>query len=55
MWQHDFYGSHYDRLLDIKDKYDPDDIFYCPTCVGSARWAQNHLPGKDYGPLCRSN
>ncbi|OQU95118.1 hypothetical protein CLAIMM_01367 [Cladophialophora immunda] len=36
-WKADFYGGprHYARLLDIKRKYDPRGLFYCPTCVGS--------------------
>ncbi|KAI1647062.1 FAD-binding domain-containing protein [Daldinia loculata] len=33
-----FYGAHYEKLLDIKQKYDPDDIFYAKTAVGSDRW-----------------
>ncbi|KAI4858739.1 FAD-binding domain-containing protein [Hypoxylon rubiginosum] len=43
-----FYGDHYQRLLQIKDKYDPDDIFYAQTAVGSDRWKEN-LDGR----LCR--
>ncbi|KAI1338181.1 FAD binding domain-containing protein [Xylariaceae sp. FL0016] len=35
-----FYGSHYDQLLSIKNKYDPKDIFYAKTAVGSDSWAQ---------------
>lgn len=35
-----FYGGHYDRLLAIKQKYDPDEIFYATTAVGSGRWEQ---------------
>ncbi|KAI8626126.1 FAD binding domain-containing protein [Xylariaceae sp. FL1651] len=35
-----FYGAHYSKLLSIKNKYDPKDIFYAKTAVGSDRWAQ---------------
>lgn len=35
-----FYGGHYNRLLEIKQKYDPDDLFYAKTAVGSDRWEQ---------------
>ncbi|KAI0129237.1 FAD-binding domain-containing protein [Hypoxylon sp. NC0597] len=35
-----FYGDHYERLLAIKMKYDPDNIFYAKTAVGSDRWEQ---------------
>jgi len=34
-WQVDFYGSNYNNLHSIKQKYDPCSAFYCPTCVGS--------------------
>ena len=39
-WQTSFYGSHYERLLAIKHKYNPDGIFYARTGVGSERWEQ---------------
>ncbi|KAI2467567.1 FAD-binding domain-containing protein [Annulohypoxylon bovei var. microspora] len=35
-----FYGGNYGKLLAIKNKYDPDDIFYAKTAVGSDRWEQ---------------
>ncbi|KAL4803340.1 hypothetical protein BDV18DRAFT_166365 [Aspergillus unguis] len=54
-WKVDFYGeTNYNRLLGIKEKYDPEGIFYCPKCVGSTSWRQENLPGKVYGPLCKS-
>lgn len=38
-WQVDFYGAeHYPRLLSIKSKWDPRDVFYATTAVGSERW-----------------
>lgn len=37
-WTKDFYGAHYERLLEIKQAVDPCGVFYCPTCVGSAQW-----------------
>lgn len=43
-----FYGSNYGRLRGIKKHYDPHDLFYCPTCVGSAEWTV-----KDDGRLCQ--
>lgn len=39
-WQEVFYGENYERLLSIKDKYDPQGIFYGWTAVGSERWKQ---------------
>lgn len=47
-WQINFYGEHYERLLEIKQKRDPEGIFYCPTCVGSAAWKED-----EGGRLCR--
>lgn len=46
-WQKTFYGTNYDKLLQIKKKYDPEDIFYALTAVGSEPWVQ-----KDDGRLC---
>ncbi|KAK3176612.1 hypothetical protein OEA41_007935 [Lepraria neglecta] len=37
-WQETFYGVNYPRLLAIKAKYDPNDIFYAATAVGSDGW-----------------
>ncbi|CAK4031503.1 isoamyl alcohol oxidase [Lecanosticta acicola] len=48
-YEEDFYGSHYNRLRRIKRELDPDDVFYCQTCVGSHSWVQ-----VEKGQLCRS-
>lgn len=48
-FQQVFYGSNYGRLRAIKDKYDPDGIFYAITAVGSEAWT----PAED-GRLCRT-
>ncbi|CAE7160076.1 unnamed protein product [Rhizoctonia solani] len=34
-WKKSFFGSHYDRLLEIKQKVDPKGLFTCNRCVGS--------------------
>ncbi|KAF2114264.1 FAD/FMN-containing protein [Lophiotrema nucula] len=47
-YEADFYGAHYQRLREIKREYDPHDVFYCRTCVGSSEWTQH-----DDGRLCR--
>lgn len=44
-----FYGSNYAAHLAAKLKYDPEHVFYCPTCVGSEVWIG--LPDE---PLCRA-
>ncbi|PVH92519.1 FAD-binding domain-containing protein [Periconia macrospinosa] len=36
-----FYGPHYDKLSHIKSIYDPNDIFYARTAVGSDRWFED--------------
>ena len=48
-WKEDFYGTQWARLGDIKNKYDPDSVFYCQTCVGSENWFEND----GGGALCR--
>lgn len=34
-WKTQYWGGHYDRLLGIKKKWDPDNFFTCLHCVGS--------------------
>ena len=48
-WQQAFYGTNYERLREIKDKYDPEHIFYAITAVGSEYWSQ-----KPDGRLCKT-
>lgn len=40
-----FYGNNYDTLLSIKNKYDPEGLFYALTAVGSEKWA-SRLDGR---------
>ena len=47
-WKQDFYGENYDKLRRVKGRYDPHDVFYARTAVGSDEWAV----GGD-GRLCR--
>ncbi|KIK69142.1 hypothetical protein GYMLUDRAFT_35210 [Collybiopsis luxurians FD-317 M1] len=48
-WKNAFYGKHYDRLLSIKDKWDPDQVLYAPIAVGGDRWEE-----MEDGRLCRA-
>ncbi|VZH90601.1 unnamed protein product [Fusarium fujikuroi] len=48
-WQWSFWGPNYARLRDIKEKYDPKGLLWCPQCVGSEDWVQRHD-----GRLCRA-
>ncbi|KAJ5806050.1 uncharacterized protein N7503_003652 [Penicillium pulvis] len=47
-FQRVFYGSNYDALRKVKSKYDPHDIFYAKTAVGSAEWRE-----REDGRLCK--
>jgi FAD/FMN-containing dehydrogenase len=38
-WQESFWGSNYAKLLGVKDKYDPDGLFFVHHGVGSERWS----------------
>ncbi|PLB47470.1 FAD binding domain-containing protein [Aspergillus steynii IBT 23096] len=54
-FQQSFYGDHYDRLLRLKRKLDPYDVFWAATAVGSDRWTvktEDGLPTEN-GKLCR--
>ncbi|KAG9077466.1 hypothetical protein FS749_010633, partial [Ceratobasidium sp. UAMH 11750] len=35
LWKNAFFGNHYDQLLKIKRKVDPEGLFTCNRCVGS--------------------
>ena len=47
-WKKTFYGCHYKKHLRTKEKYDPERLFYCPTCVGSEAFVD-----RPDGALCR--
>lgn len=38
-WQRAFWGENYEKLMRIKQKYDPFGLFYCHHCVGSEQWS----------------
>jgi FAD/FMN-containing dehydrogenase len=38
-WQKSFWGSNYPRLRQIKDKYDPNGLFFVHHGVGSEDWS----------------
>ena len=38
-WRAAFWGPNYERLLAVKDTYDPDDLFIVHHGVGSERWS----------------
>ncbi|KAJ8059942.1 hypothetical protein OCU04_011561 [Sclerotinia nivalis] len=47
-WKHDFFGTSYNRLLEIKQKYDPTGSLYVLSAVGSDEWDYD----LDTGKLC---
>jgi FAD/FMN-containing dehydrogenase len=47
LYLQDFYGQNLLKLQAVKAKYDPQSVFYCPTCVGSDKWAEDNT-----GRLC---
>ncbi|RGP62645.1 putative isoamyl alcohol oxidase [Fusarium sporotrichioides] len=48
-WQETFYGVNYDKLVQIKKKYDPEHLFYATVAVGSEAWNV-----ADNGRMCRT-
>jgi hypothetical protein len=54
-FQHSFYGDGYDRLLRIKRSWDPWNLFYAVTAVGSESWYVEGTRGlpTQQGRLCR--
>ncbi|ORY11333.1 putative isoamyl alcohol oxidase [Clohesyomyces aquaticus] len=49
-WKEEFYGGNYERLREVKRRWDGEDLFYATTAVGSDEW----VVGGD-GRLCRAN
>jgi hypothetical protein len=48
-FKHDFYGSNYERLVQVKQKYDPTESLFVLSGVGSDGWNYDLQSGK----LCR--
>ena len=50
-----FWGDKYPRLLELKAKLDPQDVFFATTAVGSERWRVESVDGlpNENGKLCR--
>merc|ERR1719445_191577 len=34
-WKQRYWGDNYQKLLDVKQKWDPNNVFWCRHCVGS--------------------
>jgi FAD/FMN-containing dehydrogenase len=48
-WQEVFFGGNYDRLLEVKKRYDPSGLFWNALAVGSEGWVV-----KGDGRLCEA-
>ncbi|GKT89339.1 FAD binding domain-containing protein [Colletotrichum tofieldiae] len=48
-WQETFFGVNYPKLLEIKNKYDPNGLLYNVAAVGSDAWTVDY-----HGRMCRS-
>ncbi|EMD63114.1 hypothetical protein GGP41_005140 [Bipolaris sorokiniana] len=50
-----FFGEKYPKLLELKAKLDPEDVFFATTGVGSERWRVESVDGlpNENGKLCR--
>jgi FAD/FMN-containing dehydrogenase len=40
-WRQSYWGPNYERLLAVKDKYDPGGLFFVHHGVGSERWSED--------------
>jgi hypothetical protein len=47
-WKEEFYGENWGELSKIKEKWDPEGLFYATTAVGSEKWEADAE-----GRLCR--
>ncbi|UPK92955.1 hypothetical protein LCI18_003890 [Fusarium solani-melongenae] len=48
-WQENFFGANYNKLLKIKNKYDPKGLLYATAAVGSEAWEV-----ADNGRMCKA-
>jgi hypothetical protein len=56
-WQKSFFGDNYPRLLQVKKAWDPWNLFWAPTTVGSEGWEVRVVDGYPHsqnGQLCRA-
>lgn len=49
-WKRNYCGENYERLLEVKERYDPEHVFYALTGVGSDFWVE-----KEDGRLCKAD
>lgn len=49
-WQTEFYGPNWEKLNEIKNKWDPKGVFYAQLTPGADNWREDAG-----GKLCRKN
>lgn len=49
-WKEEFFGDNYSKLLQVKQKWDPENLFYVLKGVGSDAWEVDHN-----GRMCRTS
>jgi len=56
-WQQSFWGDKYAKLLQIKQQWDPKDVFWANNAVGSEGWTVESVDGlpNENGKLCQVN
>lgn len=62
LWKEEFFGKeNYEKLLEVKKKWDGEGVFWCRSCVGSDLWEIVEAEGveggqgvgQEVGGLCR--
>ena len=48
-WRHEMYGPHWEKLLEVKEKWDPHGVFYSRNTPGADKWHLN----MDTGRMCK--
>lgn len=56
-WQQSFWGDKYTKLAQIKEEWDPKDVFWAINAVGSEGWIVESVDGlpNENGKLCQVN
>lgn len=64
-WQNDYFGTNYEKLLELKLKWDPSGVFWCKPCVGHEMWGVRDGPleedpvewgiGQTGGKVCKKD